>query len=169
VDERFESPDTFSAPWGASLKLTSALCLFLLPGISVILFQLNNHPVFRTLIAPLPLILLAGSAVFLIRGYRVANGFLFVRRLFWETAIPLSGLASAEARPGAMRSSIRLMGNGGLFSFTGLFWNKALGRYRAYVTDLTRCVVLHFRDRVIVISPASPERFIQSLPRPARA
>ncbi len=57
----------------------------------------------------------------------------------------------------------RLCGNGGLFSFTGLCRNQALGSYRAFVTDETRTVVLRFPNRTAVVSPADPGKFAESL------
>jgi hypothetical protein len=64
-----------------------------------------------------------------------------------------------------MRWSVRLWGNGGFFSFTGFYFNRLLGRYRAWVTDPRRVVVLRFPARTVVISPAEPEEFILDLQR----
>lgn len=58
-----------------------------------------------------------------------------------------------------MRGSLRLCGNGGMFSFTGWYRNRALGVYRAFVTDLKSTVVLKFAKRTIVVSPERPEEF----------
>jgi hypothetical protein len=33
-----------------------------------------------------------------------------------------------------MNKSLRACGNGGGFSFTGWYWSKSLGSYRAFVT-----------------------------------
>ena len=65
--------------------------------------------------------------------------------------------------PRAMRKSLRTCGNGGFFSFTGFYWSKSLGAYRAYVTDLQRTVVLHYNKRTVIVSPDSPEDFIREL------
>jgi hypothetical protein len=59
-----------------------------------------------------------------------------------------------------MRGSLRLLGNGGLFSFSGEFWNRRLGRYRALATDPSRAVVLRYPGRTIVITPHDPQQFI---------
>ena len=56
-----------------------------------------------------------------------------------------------------------LAGYGGLFAFTGWFRNKKLGAYRAFVTDLNRCIVIRLPKRTVVVSPNSPERFIEAL------
>ncbi len=56
---------------------------------------------------------------------------------------------------------------GGLFSFTGSFRNKALGAYRAFVTDPHRTVVLRFPKRTVIVSPDSPEAFLHEIGAPA--
>jgi hypothetical protein len=50
-----------------------------------------------------------------------------------------------------------------MFSITGLFRNRALGNYRAFVTDLTQTVVLRFPKRTVVVSPQNPERFVADI------
>jgi hypothetical protein len=111
----------------------------------------------------LPFLILSCAAAFMVRGYTIANGALIIQRTGWVTTIPLHGITSVALMPDAMRASIRLCGNGGAFSFTGLFWNKMLGKYRAYVTDLHQTVVLKIENRTIVISPDAPDRFVAEL------
>jgi Bacterial PH domain len=50
-----------------------------------------------------------------------------------------------------------------LFSFTGWFYSKALGAYRAFVTDPHKAVVLHFDRRNVVLSPSAPEDFARDI------
>ena len=77
----------------------------------------------------------------------------------------LQDLQTAEIDPEAMNRSIRLFGNGGLFCFAGQFRNKKLGRYRAYATDPKLAVILRFTDKVVVVTPGSPDRFVAQLSR----
>ncbi len=108
-------------------------------------------------------VVLLGSALFTIRGYELAGSELLVRRLVWATRIPLQDLRSAWADPSAMKRSIRLFGNGGLFAFSGLFSNRKLGRYRAFATDPRNAVVLRFAARTIVVTPDAPQEFLSTL------
>jgi hypothetical protein len=117
----------------------------------------------RALLGLIPLLILGGAALFTIRGYTLSSDAIFVRRLLWETRLPLAQLQSARFEPRAMRWSLRLFGNGGVFSFSGLFRNKTLGLYRAFVTDLHRTVVLHFPKRTIVLSPSDPAEFVRQI------
>jgi hypothetical protein len=112
--------------------------------------------------------LLVGSLFFMVTGYAVEGSELYVKRLLWSTRISLRSLNRAWIEPAVCKGSIRVFGNGGLFSFTGLFYSKRLGRYRLFATDISHSVVLILPSRVVVITPAEPEAFIehvrQSLP-----
>jgi len=114
-------------------------------------------------LALLPLAIIGAGALFTIRGYTVTDDALLVRRLFWTTRLPLAGLRSAQFEPDALRRSIRTLGNGGVFSFTGFFWSRKLGAHRAFVTDPHRTVVLQFAERTVVISPCPPEEFVRDI------
>jgi hypothetical protein len=149
------------APWGRALKVISTAVTLFLPGISAAI--LLNFPAeggghYRFL-ASLPVLIVVLAALLAIRGYRIDGTDLRIRRLFWSTRVPMTGLISAEAREHAMRGSIRLAGNGGMYSFSGWWWSKGLGRFRAFVTDLQRTVILRMPERTIVVSPGDPERF----------
>jgi hypothetical protein len=105
--------------------------------------------------------LLFGSLLFMVTGYAVDGTELYVGRLLWSTRIPLETLSRVWIEPAVCKGSIRVFGNGGLFSFTGLFYSKRLGRYRLFATDISRSVVLILPARVVVITPAEPEAFIE--------
>ena len=124
---------------------------------------LGITPDFLRWLGLLPLLLVLGAALFVIRSYTIEPNALAIQRLFWTTRLPLSGLQSAEVIPSAMSRSLRLCGNGGLFSFTGWYRSRTLGKYRAFVTDLTQTVVLRFPQRTIVVSPEKPEQFVAEI------
>ena len=148
----------FGAPWGKMLTIMSA-------GV-VLLFLVITGAAYRedgevwALLFPLLLLL---AVPFIVRGYVVENGSLVIRRMGWSTRFPLDDLESVEIDPHAMRGSIRVFGNGGLFSFTGLYRNRKLGNYRAFVNDLNRMVVLRFAKRTIVVSPNDPDGFAEAI------
>jgi hypothetical protein len=151
----------YAAPWSSSLIFTTWGMSFFCLCVSVLLmWQVPGLPVW---ISPLPLGVVVLSALFSIRHYALDSEGLHVRRPLWTTRLPLTGLKSARVEPEAMTRSLRLFGNGGLFSFTGYFRNKALGTYRAFVTDPKRSVVLRFQDRTIIVSPDAPEDFVSDL------
>lgn len=156
---------TYKAPWGVPLVLTSSLFTVLCVGAFVatpVLLGGSTHPI---VIAAqwLPFLILLGCLPFVVLGYTVTGDAILIRRLFWTTRLERAGLESAEAFPNVMLRSVRAFGNGGGFSFTGWYWNKQLRFYRAYVTDFKRTVVLRFHGRTVVLSPDTPEDFVNEL------
>ena len=111
----------------------------------------------------LPAVIPVVAIFFMIRGYFVTNQKLLIQRLGWSSEENLKNLLSVEVDPEAMRKSIRVFGNGGLFCFAGRFRNRKLGAYRAYATAPHLAVVLRFTDRVIVVTPGDPSEFASKL------
>lgn len=149
---------TYQAPWSLSVILvtwitTGVLCI----GSAVAVTQ----PFW--FIAPLLLAIPLGTSFFTIRSYTLTADAILVRRLFWTTPLPLTGLQSVVVDPEAMSQSLRTAGNGGLFSLTGYFNNAKLGDYRALVMNPKLAVVLRYANEVIVLSPEFPERFAADL------
>jgi len=123
----------------------------------------HSHPVWNAFLLTVLWLLLPGSALFTIRGYTVTPEAILVHRLLWSTRLPREGLIAATSEPKAMKGALRLCGNGGMFSFSGWFWSKKLGRFSAYVTDLNRTVVLRWDKRTAVVSPDDPEGFVREV------
>jgi hypothetical protein len=113
------------------------------------------------------LVVMAAGLMSVVRGYEVTDREVVVRRLLWHTRLPLAGLLEVQADPGLTRGSLRLFGNGGFLSTTGIFWNRRLGRYRMLANDLSRAVLLLYADRRVVVAPDHPERFAQEVARRA--
>lgn len=158
---------TYRAPWGMTLRVTSFALVVLAGAIPAGLKLLPvTLPFLSATLAiwGLPLALLA-TLPFMIRGYAITPEDILIRRLFWTTRLKRTGFRSAEVMPRVMTTSLRTCGNGGGFSFTGWYWNKSLGPFRAFVTDLNRTVVLRFDKRTVVVSPGDPEDFIAELSR----
>ncbi len=149
-----------SAPRSLLLKGVSFGASVFLTGVSAALLLTPQSPLGLSL-PPVGVVVVC--ILFVIRGYTVVPGALEIRRLLWTTRIPLEGLKELRSEPGAMRGSLRVCGNAGLFSFTGWFWNKPLGIYRAFVTDTHRTVVLRLAKRTLVVSPADPEAFVRDV------
>lgn len=150
---------TFRAPWGWPLILVSAFSTVILLGVSAAVLVAARFRGLEMLFGLGPLLVLLGCLPFTVLGYRLESGRLYVQRLLWLTEVSLEGLKSVEVNPAAMKGSLRSFGNGGLFSISGWYYSKALGKYRAWVTDLPRGVVLRFEGRAAVVSPENPEQF----------
>jgi hypothetical protein len=117
--------------------------------------------VWRLAMVAVPLVVLFGALPFVVRGYVLTERYLEVRRLGWNTALPLVGLEAVTGEPDGLKGSLRLFGNGGLFGITGWFWNRRIGRFRAYATDPGRVVLLRYRDgKKVVVTPGDVQHFI---------
>lgn len=155
-----------AASWGPFLKGISITVALLLLGVFLLvacLVPATTLPPLRTAVMAVPLLILLAAALFVVRGYEVGDGVLRVRRLLWTTRVELGELSEASIDPEAGAGSLRLFGNGGLFSFSGWFRNAKLGRYRAFVTDWRRAVVLRAGAGTVVLSPADPAGFVRDL------
>ena len=61
---------------------------------------------------------------------------------------------------GPVSFGLRLWGNGGLFAVTGIFWNGSFGKFRAYVTNLRKLVLVEAQDGgKIIISPDNTQEW----------
>mgnify|MGYP000100215410 CR=1 FL=1 len=157
-----------AAPWPRNLKLISAggTALVLAAGVGAYL-SIPAVPGFThffglgiALVFPGILVV---ALLYAVTGYVLKGNDLFVERPFFSTRIPLSGLSRIQFEPRVCRGSVRIWGNGGLYSFTGLYRSKAVGTYRLFGTDLSRSVVLHLPRRAAVVTPAEPRAFLEYL------
>jgi len=95
-------------------------------------------------------------------AYDLTGDQLTVRfRLGEKVFAPVTRCSLPSTRP---PWGVRLWGNGGLFAATGIFWNKAYGVYRAYVTSAryTDYVLVETPTRKVLISPENPAEFVRA-------
>jgi len=152
----------FGAPWCRSVKAIT----FGVIGLAAVLCGVQMVTRLPYLVSSLNILIFAVilQSLFLgVNGYSIKDGKLMIHRLGWATKFDLAKLSGFERNPRALMGSIRLFGNGGIFCYLGYFRNGLLGRYRAYVTDTAKCVVLEFGGNKIVISPDDPEVFVEAL------
>jgi len=157
-----------AAPWSTLLKVISAFCTIVLLAVAFAAYRAIPTPSgfthrFGVGVAMIPVLVLLGSLFFIVSGYAIEGTDLYVRRLISSTRVSLAGLSRVWIEPTACKGSIRVIGNGGLFSFNGLFYSKRLGRYRLFATDSSRTVVLALRQRFVVVTPADPNAFAEYL------
>lgn len=96
--------------------------------------------------------------------YLVENGKLIIVRPFSKLELRLQDFNKIEPVDKAItRGSIRLFGSGGFFGFFGLFHNKTLGRYRMYVTDRNKLILLRGDKDCRLISPLNREACLKAL------
>jgi len=153
----------FAAPWSRSLRSATVASVALLIALTITGLFLGPRQslVWRAALVGVPLAVLLGTAPFAVRGYFLTERHIEVRRLGWRSALPLAGLISVTGVPEGLRGSVRIFGNGGLFGITGWFWNRRIGRFRAYATDPERAVLLRYADgKKLVVTPHDVQHFI---------
>ena len=147
-----------SAPMSPAIKFITGLVLvmtvvFLIAGLKVCGLLLGGAALatvvfFCYLYAPV--------------AYELTGDQLTVRFRMGQKVFPgVTGCATLTARP---PMGLRLWGNGGLFAATGIFWNKAYGVYRAYVTSARYqdYILVVTRTRKVLISPENPAEFVRA-------
>jgi hypothetical protein len=152
----------FGAPWSRTLKAASVFAMVTLAGVAAagLLLVPSRFLLARSMMVGVPLGVLAIAFVGIVSGYTLTATELEIERPLWRTAFPLAELLSVAGDAEVFKGSLRLCGNGGIFSFTGCFWKRGLGCYRSFATDPARAVILKFRTRTIVVTPDDPLRFI---------
>ncbi|HEX5131414.1 MAG TPA: PH domain-containing protein [Candidatus Krumholzibacteria bacterium] len=156
----------FDAPWSRLLKGVTLFASVMCVGAALIVWNTTTHAggdPSKWWTALLPIAVVVGSALFMIRGYTVERDTIVIHRPLRSVSLPRTGVQSATHDPSLVAGSIRVFGNGGFFSFSGWFRNKRLGMYKAYITDPARTVVLQYGDRAVVVSPSDPDRFIATV------
>lgn len=152
----------FAAPWSLRLKAVTGLATAAILGGSFGLFD-KGEP----WLAGFLLLVWVHSVAGHVKGYAVEGSTLHIERLLRRHRIELSGLTTVEPRPGLLRGSIRL-GNGGLFSFAGWFFNFRERWMRVVATDLGDRTVMVVVDGVKwVVSPEDPAGFSSAVRRAA--
>jgi hypothetical protein len=152
----------FRAPWSKGLYVvtTTTVALLALVMIAAIFAPLRPPPLAAAVLIGLPPLLAGAAFAGRVRGYVLTEDAITVRRGFWNTRLPLAGLRSVTGDVEAMRGSVRVLANGGVFAFAGRYWNMKLGWYRAFATDPSRAVVLRYPRLTVVITPHDPQHFI---------
>jgi hypothetical protein len=158
----------FAAPWSRSLRTLTIASVVLLLSLALIglLLGPGKSWLWRGATLGAPLVILCGTLLFMVRGYVLTDCQIEVRRLGWTTVLPLAGLGAVTGEPQGLSGSLRLFGNGGMFAISGWFWNRRIGRFRAYATDPQRAVLLRYRDGAqVILTPDDVQHFIVQVRR----
>ncbi len=92
-----------------------------------------------------------GEAVVIVRGWP-----------FRDISIPVSGIREVRRVTLSPWKTVRTFGVGGLFSYSGRFWARDVGKFYGGVTDFGRAVLIDAGERY-VISPENPDDFVRDI------
>ena len=158
----------YGASWSVPLTLRMVATMFLSPFIAVGIFvttrvYFNLPLVVDFAIASIPLLLAGTFLLRAIRGFVAARDAVFIKHLLWTSCEPLAGLVSAEVDSEAMNDAERVRSRPGGLGTAGWYWSARFGRFRGYITNRQRLVVLRLERGVIVLSPDDPDAFVRHL------
>ncbi len=154
----------YTAPWGKLLYGMTALGTAVIGGAIVATFAAapTAPSVLLAAFMGATLMICATGAV---TGYRIEGKTLIIERLGRNKRVSLEGLTAIRHDNDVMRGALRV-GNGGLFVFSGFYWNRREGWFRLHGNDiLGRAVVLEVDGTKWVITPESPEAFVAEVKR----
>jgi hypothetical protein len=147
----------FKAPWSKTLVATSALTTAVVLVASLVALRTTFMG------ALIPVGVLVGAALLTVRGYDVTAKHIAIKRLLWSTELPRVAITDVRIIDHVSPWGYRVFGNGGAFAFSGLFWNKELGWFRAFMTRNKGVVLIKYEHRKVAVSPDDPERFVRAL------
>ena len=105
---------------------------------------------------------LAGSWAYSPQKYITTEHDIKIIRPVSPITIKIAELTEVEEKDINVFKTIRVLGNGGLFAFTGTFYNKADGKFWMYAKN-KNYVMLHTKDKKYVLSPDDKEQFMIEL------
>lgn len=143
----------------------------------VIFFTEGDIPgalLFLLLMAGIGIPVFYGSWHYSPQKYKVSEKGVFIIRPAANIVIPIKEINKVEPKDYKSYKLLRKWGNGGLFSISGKFWNKADGDFWCYGKN-TNFVMLH-ADKKWVVTPDEKELFItdvkgkmEKVQRPSRS
>jgi PH (Pleckstrin Homology) domain-containing protein len=109
------------------------------------------------------LLLFFGSLNFRIRSYEIDSGNFVIKIGLTQKVYSLQNLEDARVVDQPFAGCRRIMGVGGLWSNCGLFSSPRWGEFYAYASNTDRGVLLTWPGTKVVVTPADPTSFIQSV------
>jgi hypothetical protein len=151
--------ERFDAPWDRSLKVSTGFLLLLMVGLAGVFLA------FELLVGPLVIALVIPAIWALApRSYTISGGELTVNRPIFPVRIPLATVRSVALVERAEAGTfLKVGGAAGVFGHYGRFYSRPLGSFRLYATRRDRLVVIDTEAGRYVITPATPERFVEAL------
>ena len=153
----------------ASLDNTSKILTAAIFGFNVIffiLFMFQLKDMGPIMLIPIFILIPIILFTFLYQplGYELTMDNIEIHRRINKFYIPKNEIDSISHISGSeLGNTWRMMGNGGLFGYTGYFHSSNLGKMRWFVTQRNHYVIIRKTDgKKILISPDDPDGFVQA-------
>jgi Bacterial PH domain len=100
-----------------------------------------------------------------VKSYTITDTELIINKFFGKRIIARADIKSAKyITKKEMGFVIRMLGNGGIFGYTGFFTNKTIGRMRWHVTNQQNLVILSMLNgKTICVSPDEVPEFLKAI------
>lgn len=149
-------------PWSKMVITTTIVCttlLLTLAGYLLYLYKCGYNEISTLYVAILFFIVIFAAFAITPLRVRVNDKGITIRLMLGRKFIPRDEIK--EIRPfNKERFTVRLLGSGGLFGFTGWFRNREIGVFSALATDLDKSYIIRRKHQLpIMISVADPSIF----------
>ncbi len=155
----------YSASLSTTAKLVTGIFIFIVFLSSILTFVASDGaPLAMGLITLLALIVV-GTYMYSVRGYSLETDTLDVQRPIGAHSTFYSDITSVQVLgPEDTKGLIRTFGNGGLWGFTGHFYNKKLGNIRLYATHIQPSLLVYRSSgKPLLLSPDDAEGMAREL------
>jgi len=105
--------------------------------------------------------ILAGAWAYSPKKYIITEKNIRIVRPVNTIEIPINKVKKVEEKDVNVFKTVRTWGNGGLFSFTGAFYNKTDGKFWMYAKNSN--YVMIYADKKLILSPDDKELFINQI------
>lgn len=148
-----------------SKGITWAITLITFVLIIFILIVLKNDRILILLPVGILSLTLAGTFLFSPQSYEITNDHIEISRKINIFRIPRAEIISIEKLSEEdMGRAWRMMGNGGMFGYTGWFRSAKQGKMRWFVTQRKNYISIVLADqRKYILSPDDPTGFLQAI------
>ncbi len=138
--------NVFNISWSNTVKIISWAISFLMVGIGYLTVVKSSSS--NALPLGIFLLILALTGYFVLQApmsLKVSEDKLIICKLVGTKEIPFPEIEKIELYED-YHSDIRLMGNGGFLGYTGVFRNKELGKYTAYVGNYSQAFYIRTKN-----------------------
>lgn len=156
--------NVFNISWSNSVKIISWMTGLLLIGIGYLIIAKISE--LSTWVLSTFSIVLLLSVYFVLQApmsLKLSDDKLIISKLVGMKIIPYSDIEKIEPYED-YHSDIRLMGNEGFLGYTGLFRNKELGKYTAFVGNYSQAFYIRTKSgKIYVTSSEQREEIIRQI------
>ena len=157
---------SFTCPWSLGVKVITTITIIILVASTYFIWN-DDFPASMlwlkyTLIIIFIATIIGGLGYMPIRLI-IENDKIILHRLFGAINIPIKDIIEIKAIENSETAfSIRVFGSGGLFGYLGKF-NKKLGYYTMYATDINELILIRTDRKTYVFSCRNRDEFIESV------